>query len=235
MGKNGLIFAAILTLSLTQCGNSRIAYQKTSWPQVGVFSASQPIDLSAPKQLIKIYIPDHKGKPIYKLVCFSGNYDAEQEIGVIYSGGLLCGLNTPNFPDNSTIDNWSLLSSKDITRSAIFSRGNFNAEEITGFCASYPEYGRNRNFRLRGFALNIHLTNVEVKPNYNGYPDDSDTFHNTNFNANRSNYPIGKLVINISIRPDPTSKSSIALLVKIPDPKGDQNVCSQWLENSKAR
>lgn len=209
--------AALLLVICNASGQPMHLGQK--WPNVRPFSKIVIINWQAQKQLVSVNIPSQSGNPTYKLVCFSGNDSAAQEQAIVYSGGLVCALGELATPNAWLFGNRSLLS--DGKTEAMFSRGNFNPEDIVGACSTYPEFGRNRSFHLRGLVVNLRLSDVKVSTSYAGGSDFRKMFNN----LDRSGYPISRSVLTVSVKPDSASTSEYAAPVEVRDPKGNKQAC----------
>jgi hypothetical protein len=189
------------------------------WPEVRPFSRDIPVDLRSPYNLVQVDLADSNGKPVYELVCFSGDYAAEQKVGdFIYGGGLLCGLGPKGAPVEQILGNRSLLARND---SAIHSRGAFDAQVLAGPCSELKDYGRDRSFRLRGFKLQLKLSDIEV---FEGYEVNS-AYWKTFTNETRKDYPIGRATLHIGVSADPSAASEYAQPSPYPDPGGARAEC----------
>jgi len=200
--------------------DSRSSEQTSSWPILQTSSEVIAMDLRNQRTLVRVDLRDLEGKSRYQVVCFSGAESAVQEFGLIYSGGLMCGLAPTGTPIEVTLGNRSLLS--DGATGAIFSRGNFNPEAMVGFCAAYPDYGLTRDFFLRGFRLTLSLLSVEVATGYTGGSE----FRRSFTNENRTSFPIGRIKLRVAVSPDSKFLSSYAFPSRYTDPKGNQDACT---------
>jgi hypothetical protein len=77
-----------------------------------------------------------------------------------------------------------------------WSRGRFLREALEGECASYPEYGLRRTFRLRGMKVVLTMSRVTLGP-----PGDyAETFRPS----------LRSFYFTASVAPDPTANTTIA-------------------------
>lgn len=114
-----------------------------------VFNVSNGQD---PNVLFEVKARDGRG--LYRLECHNWKYEGDQ--GFTYSGDFECRL-TPR----DAVTAYSTLLTDDVNSTRDWeSRARFLVPELVGTCASYAEYGRIRNFRLRGMRLQLALTQV---------------------------------------------------------------------------
>lgn len=105
------------------------------------------------RAMIKTYIVNQTGAPLYLFVCRTGN-DASVA-SIVYAGDLDCRLLPAS--EGEVEDN---LLVEEHHQKAWFSRGRMEAYQLYGECGSYPEYGLVRQFRLRGMKLTIEFLDV---------------------------------------------------------------------------
>lgn len=209
--------AVAVALLASSAPNSE--YIKPTWPVMKRTSYSFDINLRSNSQFIKAFLKDKSGKPIYKFTCFIGNESSSQHHELTYSGGLMCGLGVVYDKSDVILGNRSLLS--DGKTSAMFSRGNFNPEEIVGYCSRYPDFGRVRKFVLRRMIIIIALTKVQISPWYNG----GGAFRRNLTNVDRRTFPIGKIQLSVEVNPTDLASSPYAVDSVFADPKGNQEIC----------
>lgn len=191
------------------------------WPTLRPFSKEVAIDLRSPFNLVQVDLADINGKPTYELVCFSGDYAAEEKIGdFIYGGGLLCGLGLKGIPVAQILSHQTLLSDD---KTALHSRGAFDAQALAGPCATFPEFGSDRTFRLRNFELQLKVTDVEV---FDGYEANS-SFWKTFTNESRKDYPIGRAKLHIRVSPDSQAESAYSMPTRLANPRGNEEACAK--------
>lgn len=130
------------------------------WPKVREFEITVGFNSSSQRFDLNIPIFNEQGIPIYWFICKGGSdayldslYDSTD---VNYVGPFSCRLDIENRESGI-----SLLGEDD---SAVwYSRGQFHSSDFVGACADYPEYGRLRHFRLRGFELTLEVTGLWMK------------------------------------------------------------------------
>lgn len=98
------------------------------------------------------------GEQIYNLFCIGGkdHYldNLSDTTGLNLVGPLSCQLAV------GTGSNGHSLLSED-SSPVWHSRGQFHYNQLSGSCAIYPEYGRVRNFKLRGMLLTLIIADVQ--------------------------------------------------------------------------
>jgi hypothetical protein len=171
-----LIFLFCLAISVA----SVIAKEKQhAWPAIAPFKDS-------------IYLVDHKvggaklkivdlnGTPLYLLECYLNAYDKKDSC-YIYTSDFECRL------DDLSSENecYSLLLTENQSRSW-HSRGRFFIGDIDGKWADYPEYGKVRNYRLRGMNLTIEVKSFKTKigSRAENAPWNKDRINELNFDVN---------------------------------------------------
>jgi hypothetical protein len=145
------IFFGVILLILMP----RVVWASTSWPKLNEFSVAVGVDWHAERIDIDVPFIDDHDTIQYRLICRGGGDKYLDSIsdgskGVNYVGPLMCILNIGN-----TETETSLLAEDDSP--PWLTRGQFHTDELMGACASYPEYGRVRHFKLRGFELSMEV------------------------------------------------------------------------------
>ena len=129
-----------------------------NWPRVREFELSFGIDTSSKRIFLLIPILDYNNEEQYRLVCRGGNDNyldkLSSETGINYVGPLGCSL----FDKPIIESERSLLSEADTP--PWHTRGQISYESLIGDCGEYPEYGRIRHFRLRGFELTMSVDDL---------------------------------------------------------------------------
>jgi len=126
------------------------------WPRVREFEVTVGFDNSGQRFDLNIPIFNMQGIPIYWFICNGGDYYDSSPGDVIYVTPLSCRLNLENIETDE-----SLLAEDD---SPVWhTRGQFHSSQFVGACAKYPEYGRLRHFRLRGFGLTLEVLDFWMK------------------------------------------------------------------------
>ena len=169
------------------------------WPEIQDVDVSAGMDWSARRIYLDVPLLDRSGEVRYRLVCRGGSeeyLDALMDrIDINYVGPLLCILN-----EGSQEAEASLLSEDD--SAAWFSRGQFRSRDIVGNCGNYPEFGRVRHFRLRGFELTMEVVSPEVEAG-----------------------KVRWLTFRVRVRSDPEATTAWAEPVPFPDPRSGGGKC----------
>lgn len=93
-------------------------------------------------------------RPLYALKCHSGLYEADKDFN--YSGLLDCRL--VSLYSKEAVS--SLLTDTAKQTSDWHDRGRFLSAHLRQGCATYPDWGGRRSFRLRGMDIVIDVSNV---------------------------------------------------------------------------
>lgn len=191
----------------------------TEWPVLQSVSKEITLNLRDPRTLVTVDLRDISGRPQYQLVCFAGTEEASGEFGILYTGGLLCGLSQNGITTGSYFRGATSLLLAEDWDSEIYTRAKFDPEEMIGPCATYPDYGLIRDFYLRGFRLTLQVSEMEVRPEYKGgfaYIMTKDL----------SSLPIGRMKLTVITTPDSEARSATALPSKYVNPNGVQEACA---------
>ena len=131
------------------------------WPAVKVVTQLFEVNLAAGLVAFDLPIKSVDGSVLYRLSCRGGSEDVldplGERAGVNWVGLLMCVLNEGNGPPSEE----SLLAEDDSP--PWHTRGQFNGSDLVGRCGSYPEFGLNRSFRLRGFVLRLRVKDLELR------------------------------------------------------------------------
>ena len=147
------------------------------WPRVKSLERTFDVFAGVPLE-VEIPIQSEGGVTVYVLSCRSDDFWSDNQ-----PGSFLCTLNE----SGSEKDRESSLLSED--ESAVwFSRGQYHAEQLIGDCASYPEYGASRTFRLRGMRLSLVASQIE----------------------RRRGNGLAHVRISVAVRPDATAQGKFA-------------------------
>jgi hypothetical protein len=150
------IFALILLLMIG------LPLQCEEWPAVKPVSQSFEVNFAAGLVAFDLPINSATGLVLYRLSCRGGSETVLDELGerdgVNWVGPFMCLLNQGNGP----VSEDSLLAEDDSP--PWHTRGQFTGSDLVGACGKYPEFGRNRSFRLRGFVLRLGVTNLVRGP-----------------------------------------------------------------------
>jgi hypothetical protein len=133
-------------------------------------------------------IKSPNGTSVYRLQCHSAEYGGDPDFA--YSGDFECRLNSVGDPDG-----YSTLLTEDAHQSADWeSRGRFFAEHLRGTCATIPDFGAIRTFKLRGMDLTLKI----IDPRF--APDGT----------------LQYLKLSVEVRPDASAVRPIAAVVPLP-------------------
>jgi hypothetical protein len=170
----------------------------TNWPELRPTTKRFRVDLTAEKIAIDLPVLDRTGHEQYHFACRGGRDSYLDSLNPTQNwvGPLMCTL-----AEGTEARDDSLLSEDD--SAAWFSRAHFRRSELVGSCASYPEFGTHRSFRLRGFRLRLDADHIAVDA----------TGDATSF------------VLNVSVRPDRSARSSQAERPGFLDPRGLGQTC----------
>jgi hypothetical protein len=123
-------------------------------------TAAFGVDTSARRIDIDLPLLDTHGIQRYRLICRGGSVehlDALSDTSRInWVGDLMCVFNEGNREIES-----SLLGADGAP--PWHTRGQFHWDELVGACGNYPEYGRVRHFRLRGFELTLEARDPQMR------------------------------------------------------------------------
>lgn len=111
-------------------------------------------DASSARFMLPIRSTD--GRVLYTLACF-GQRSQPKSNDFIYDGDFECRLTTAD----STKSRYSTLLAEDVNASRDWqSRARFFGSELEGMCGDIPEFGRNRDFLLRGMRISLRISNA---------------------------------------------------------------------------
>lgn len=127
---------------------------ESTWPKMKEFDDSFIFDTK--EEGIKFIKPlcDVNGMVRYVFICRGGTDEyIEKHSNSTFVGPLGCRLSEGDKEVET-----SLLSEDD--SAPWYSRGQYDFRSLLGDCGKYPEYGRLRHFRLRGFELTLSATDI---------------------------------------------------------------------------
>ncbi|HZU32400.1 MAG TPA: hypothetical protein VFB79_14890 [Candidatus Angelobacter sp.] len=131
-----------------------------------------------------------EGTPVYRLQCHSAEYSGDDH-DFAYSGDFECRLSSVGHPDIVA----STLLTEDAHQSRDWeSRGRFFAKNLRGSCASIPDFGAVRRFKLRGIDLTLEI----IDPRFT--PDGT----------------LQSLKLSVKVHPDASANRAIAAVVPLP-------------------
>jgi len=129
------------------------------------------------------------GASVYRLQCHSAEYSGDDP-DFAYSGDFECRLSSVG-----NRDGYSTLLTEDVHQSSDWeSRGRFFAKHLRGTCASIPDFGAVRKFKLRGMDLTLKI----IDPGF--APDGT----------------LQSLKLSVEVRPDASAVRPIAAAVPLP-------------------
>ncbi len=157
--RSGLI---ILGLFMT-----RITHADPVWPAMREFELSMGISFLSHRNDVEVPLYDVEGRIRYRFICRGDDREVDEatarrlrEQGQDVRGDSL----VPWWPLTCVLipegGRTNLLDS-DGSNGPYQTRGRIAGEDLVGACADYPEYGRVRHFRLRGFELTVSFSDIE--------------------------------------------------------------------------
>ncbi len=134
------------------------ACKAETWPRLRDFHMSVGITWNVDRIDIDIPLFDESGNIAYRLICRGGKESyldklSEGPNGINYVGPLMCILNEGN--EETEL---SLLADANDRGGPWHTRGQYFMNQLVGACGDYPQYGRVRTFKLRGFELTLDLS-----------------------------------------------------------------------------
>ncbi|MFI5140513.1 MAG: hypothetical protein ACHQIM_22020 [Sphingobacteriales bacterium] len=184
--------------------NFGVSYGKertNKWPSVVPFKKSFHLDDNSSKAGVKVFINGNDGKPLYYIECHAGGYGDTNKFS--FSGDFSCQLESLYSHDPySTLFTEDFHSSSDTDN-----RGFFFVERLIGKCGDYPEFGRERSFRLRRMQVTLAISNMRLGNN----PEFSQ--------KNPKKFLLKSFDFEVTVLPDETAKSKITSPVPYQEPK----------------
>ena len=130
-----------------------------SWPRIHPFDHN--FNFARPQDMyLSLSIQTVTGKLAYILECASPENARARAESFHYTHEFECRLALPgatHAPDNQLLTDGS-------SKAGSMSQAGFNWNQLIGPCYRYPDYGAERNFRLRNLRLAITLSNVIFGP-----------------------------------------------------------------------
>ncbi len=190
------VYLLILTLPIWLAGLSYVGHP-VSWLPVAPLERTFDFP-DASQAEVSLAIPGRDGQALYRLECHTWRYEKDPDFD--YSGDFECRLTS-----SYAKEEYSTLLTDDPNQSRDWqSRGRFLVPELVGRCGDYPEYGRARNFRLRGMRLRLELKDVNVIRSLEG--------------ATRGPFALRSFRLVVKVEPDPEASSTIAEPARVPKP-----------------
>ena len=175
-------YGAAIFIIIVAIPNIKTWAVQSQWPAIQPLQQTFVVqDPNLPR--IKTFLRDQTGKPLYLFICRSDS-DASGPSNVIYSGALDCRLIPAELGE---IETNLLVESHRLA--AWYSRGRMFFHELYGPCATYPEYGRVRNFHLRGLTFTMKFFDIEFEPLAKGRPTDDVTARSYKVRVSAKNNP----------------------------------------------
>ncbi len=130
----------------------------TDWPSIEPVSAVAGFSRDSEKFELVVPITGENGVDLYFLRCVGGSDryldGLSTETDANYVGPLSCRLSLED-----QYGEYSLLAEDGSPR--WYTRGQFHYRHLVGACGEYPEFGRVRNFYLRGMRLTLAIEGLE--------------------------------------------------------------------------
>jgi hypothetical protein len=189
----------LLEVALTATGAGMLGAAGHSWPQVAPLRVAVYFaDASHADATFTIFHRTTR-EPAYRVDCHHGGYDLDSTFD--YSGDFECRL-LPLYASTK----YSTLFTEDPAQSRDWeSRARFLADQLVGGCATYPEWGRIRHFRVRGMRITLELDRIAI--GYDSIPN------------SRTTRPVLKAFgFSINVVPDSTVTSEITEPAGVQEP-----------------
>ena len=158
-----MLKAIAATLLMAAPVHAQMPGAARAWPEIAPLDQTFVV-ADAHLAVIRTFVRDLRGRAVYLFICRTA--DDERVPDVNYAGELDCRLIPAELGEVET----NLL----VESPALapwYSRGRMFARELIGDCGRYPEYGRSRNFRLRGLRLTMTFSDVTLRaPRADGSP-----------------------------------------------------------------
>lgn len=132
----------------------------TRWPELKEVAVNFPVDFKTKKIEIDLPLSDKTGKVQYLFWCRGGSeqYLASQTVDDDFLvGPFSCGLQSSDKnPDRNLL--------REDDSPLWHTRAQYHDDQLIGKCGAYPDFGRMRTFRLRGFRLTLTASDVKINP-----------------------------------------------------------------------
>jgi len=144
----------------------------------------------------RVFVLGTSSDTLYRIECHNGNYNDTYDLA--FSGDIQCALwgvkNGELTTGNLFADSTNLQQ-----ESEWFNRGRLLAKQVSGQCASYPEFGLIRHFRTRGMSIALELGDIRWS-----------------FSGGKRR--LDKFTIDITVEPDSTAQSETSEMASAPIP-----------------
>jgi hypothetical protein len=134
-----VIARIVLALLIAFAGSAAAA---KPWPRMATSQSEVEIHTDAPSFVVRIPLKDVKGRVAYVLTCEGGS---EEYMDTRFEDDLIWPMQCyapPGLEFEDGSPRWH-------------TRMHFRWDELVGACGDYPEFGRVRNFRVRGMRLTL--------------------------------------------------------------------------------
>jgi hypothetical protein len=170
------------------------------------------IDPSAERIQVDLPLVTRAGGVAYRFRCLGGSTRYLETVSAAtklnFVPPLTCFLDTPQ--ESKAWAEGSLLSEDGSP--PWHTRGFFNWQDLVGACGAYPEFGRVRHFRMRGFELTLEADEVEP-----------------------SGESVRPFLFKISVRNDPTARTPVAERPRYLHPRGNCETIKRGVEPRMCR
>ena len=212
----------LLSLLLMVTGSLALSHtlaKRFSWPAVADTQRSYSFP-DASKAKLTMIVPSVSGHSLYLLRCANTDLDGE---GEVMPGDFACWLKATDPAIVSRIGPENLLTPSpfhgsrfDESHSDVYDRESVWAWQFAGKCGDYPDFGRERVFRLRGMKLTLTFRNEKISPRN----DDLDA-------------ALKSFDLSVSVQRDKSAITAIAAPSPFEAPAGDEHGCDSVKPNDE--
>lgn len=150
-----LRLTVLITICLAVTTSTAMSGAHQVWPVVQNLHETYAFADPGTAGLQIIIKEDYTDRPLYALECHSGLYEGGSNPD-FFSGLFDCQLSSLY-----STDTVSTLFSETTHQLADWdNRGRFMSDQLLPGCATYPDYGQQRTFRLRGMVITIALSDI---------------------------------------------------------------------------
>jgi hypothetical protein len=173
------------------------------WPQVVRLEVNYKFPIASQAD-VDLPISSSAGETLYRFRCLP---DFPSKNGTI--AGLGCYLIPANGHDEG-LESATLLNDNPEEQRIAHGRGQMWTDFVRGNCASYPEYGAERHFRLRGMKITVRMTDVKFGPNKE-FQDSARTVRT-----------IASFELAVNVVPDRDAVSAVSEPISVSPPRWEQ-------------
>lgn len=190
---------AILLCSLVSISIGAFIRGRAAWPPVlpvhktYTFAHSGENGEDTP---VKVFVLGTTNDTLYRIECHNSDYNDTYDLN--FSGDFQCALWAVTRGE-LTSGNLLADSTKLQQESEWFNRGRLLAKQVSGQCASYPEYGLTRHFRTRGMVVIL-------------------AFGDIHWSMSTRPRRIEQFTVDITVEPDSTAQSATSETAIAPMP-----------------